>query len=71
MILAGCSGLPFGGDAFRFDSGAIVVENSVLTEEGYERHYEETRRSNETVYVGAGDGNETRVVVRNHVAHYL
>ena len=70
MVLAGCSGLPFGGDALRFESGATVVENSVLAEEGYERHYEETRTINETVSVSEGDGNETRIVVRNHVAHY-
>ena len=70
VVLAGCSGLPFGGDALRFESGATVVGNSALAEEGYERHYEETRTINETVSISESDSNETRVVVRNHVAQY-
>jgi hypothetical protein len=70
VILAGCSGLPFGEDALRFESGETLVENSSLAEEGYERHYEETQTINETVSVGEGDGNETQVVIRNHMAQY-
>lgn len=70
VILAGCSGLPFGEDALRFESGETLGENSSLDEEGYERHYEETQTINETVSVGEGDGNETQVVIRNHMAQY-
>ena len=70
VVLAGCSGLPLGEDALRFESGATVVDDDALAEEGYERRYEETRTVNETVSVSDGDGNETRVVVRNHVAQY-
>jgi hypothetical protein len=70
VVLAGCSGLPLGGDALRFESGATVVDDGALAEEGYERRYEGTRTINETVSISESDSNETRIVVRNHVAQY-
>ncbi len=71
VAIAGCSAVPLGGDGLAFESGATVIENESLADEGYELHYEETRTFNETVSAsGGGDGNETRIVISNHVAQY-
>jgi hypothetical protein len=66
-VTAGCAGVLPGEDGLVFESGATLIENETLDEEGYELQYAEYRTFNGTFALG---DNGTEVVVRNHAAMY-
>jgi len=68
VLTAGCMGVILGEDDLEFESGETVIENETVASSGYELQHEETQTLNETVSVA--EGNETRIIVRNHMARY-
>ena len=68
VLTAGCMGVILGEDDLEFESGETVIENGTVASSGYELQQQETQTLNETVSLA--EGNETRIVVRSHMARY-